>query len=104
METIQEITFTMMNQDFIKFDRFHGTNFNRWKEKILFLLTTMKILYLLNPTLAPLSLPEDDDSDQIKVERKMRVEDEILCYGHILNTLSNRLYDLYASLLSLREI
>ena len=104
METTQETAFKVMNQDFIKLDRFDGTNFNRWKDKMQFLLTAMKISYLLDPTLAPVSPPANDVSDEINAERKKRAEDEVLCRGHILNTLSNRLYDLYASLSSPKEI
>ena len=104
MEITQETTFKVTNPDFIKLNKFNGTNFSRWKDKMLFLFTTMKISYLLDPTLAPVSPPANDDSDEIKAECKKRAEDEVLYHGHILNTLSNCLYDLYASLSSSKEI
>ncbi|XP_075111714.1 uncharacterized protein LOC142181923 [Nicotiana tabacum] len=48
--------------------------------------------------------PTAEDSDVVKEERKKREHDELLCRGHILNTLTDRLYDLYCNLKSPREI
>lgn len=94
----------VMNQDLVKLDRFDGTNFTRWQDKMIFLLTALKIYYVLDPDLTPIAEPKDDDSDELKTERKKRREDELLCRGHILNTLSDRLYDLYTDTQSAVEI
>ena len=40
----------------------------------------------------------------MKGDRKKREEDELLCRGHILNNLSGRLYDLFTSIKSAKEI
>ena len=40
----------------------------------------------------------DEDTDEIKAQRKKREEDELIYRGHIHNTLSDCLYDLYTSL------
>jgi len=72
-------TFKMMNQDFVKLDRFDETNFTRWKDKLMFLLTTLKISYVLDPNLPKLPEPETDEDAQRKVERKKREEDEVVC-------------------------
>uniref|UniRef100_A0A2N9J700 Zinc finger, CCHC-type n=1 Tax=Fagus sylvatica TaxID=28930 RepID=A0A2N9J700_FAGSY len=85
------VTFKMMNQDFVKLDKFNGTNFTRWKDKLMFLLTALKIAYVLDLNLSKLPEPTDNDSDQLKAKRKKREEDEVVCRGHILNTLSDRL-------------
>ena len=45
-----------------------------------------------------------EDTDAIKAQRKKRKEDKLICSGHILNTLSDHLYDLYTSMKSLKEI
>jgi len=37
-----------MNQDFVKLDKFDGTNFTRWQDKMKFLLTALKIFYVLD--------------------------------------------------------
>ena len=49
-------------------------------------------------------IASDEDIDEIKAQRKKRKEDELICRGHILNTLSDHLYDLYTSMKSPKEI
>ena len=90
-------TVTMMNQDFVRLDRFDGTNFLRWKDKLKFLLTALKIYYVLDPNLTPITPPTNEDTETMIALRKKREEDEIVCRGHILNALSDRLYDLYTN-------
>ena len=97
-------TIKLMNQDFVRLDRFDGANFTRWKDKLKFMLTALKIYYVLDPDLPPILQPSDKDTDGKKAERKKREEDEIICRGHILNSLSDRLYDLYTVEPSAREI
>ncbi|XP_019235458.1 PREDICTED: uncharacterized protein LOC109215803 [Nicotiana attenuata] len=91
-------------KEFIKLDRFDGSNFTRWKDKMIFLLTALKIFYVLDPMLPAMSEPTEEDSEDTKAERKKRQDDELLCRGHILNTLTDRLYDLYSNLKSPRDI
>ena len=69
-----------------------------------FLLTALKLLYVLDSNLMPSPIVSDEDTNEIKAQRKKREEDELICRGHILNTLSDRLYDLYPSMKSLKEI
>ncbi|KAL6516103.1 hypothetical protein OROGR_019408 [Orobanche gracilis] len=95
----------MMNQDFVKLDHFDGTNYTPWQNKLRFFLTPMKVFYVLDPTLGP--IPESTtevDYEELKEERNKRQEDELLCRGYILNTLSDRLYDLYTDNPSAIEI
>ena len=105
METETSVaTIKLMNQYLVKLDSFYGTNFTRWKYKFKFLLTALKIFYVLDPELAPIPEPTNEDSDELKAERKKRREDELICRGHILNALSDRLYDLYTDTQSTVEI
>ena len=97
-------TIKLMNQDFVRLDRFDGANFTRWKDKLKFMLIALKIYYVLDPDLPPISQPSDKDTNEKMAERKKREEDEIICRGHILNLLSDRLYDLYTVEPSAREI
>ena len=69
-----------------------------------FLLTALKLSYVLNPNLMYFPTANDEDTDEIKTQRKKWEEDELICRGHILNTLSDHLYDLYTSMKSLKEI
>ncbi|KAH9722428.1 hypothetical protein KPL70_006731 [Citrus sinensis] len=88
----------------VHLDRFDGTNFTRWKGKLFFLLTVLKVAYVLDPKLEPFPEPREDDTEVVKAARKRREDDELICRGHILNTLSDRLYDLYNSMTSPVEI
>ena len=94
----------MLNHELVKLDCFHGTNFSRWKDKMKFLLTALKLFYVLDPNLMLFPPTSDEDTNEIKAQRKKREEDELICRGHILNTLSDRLYDLYTSMKLSKEI
>ena len=104
----------LMNQDMVKLDRFDGNNFSRWQDKMKFLLTALKIFYILNPDLPPVpeepkpsedgTLPDQATVDDVRKQRKQRGEDELLCRGHILNTLSDRLYDYFQQMKTAKEI
>ena len=76
-------TFKVMNQDFVKLDRFDGTNFMRWKDNMEFLLTALKIVYMLDPFLKPIEDPPADATPEVKAkiveEKKKREEDEFVC-------------------------
>ena len=97
-------TIKIMNQDLVRLDRFDGFNFTRWQDKVRFLLTALKILYILDTALAPLPEPKEDDTIEVVAKMKMREEDELICRGHILNALFNRVYDLYTNTHSAKEI
>ena len=94
----------VVSQEFVKLDHFDGTNFVRWKDKKIFLLTALKISYILDPNLYEIPAPKDEDTEQVKADCKKREEDELLCRGHVLNNLSDRLYDLFTSIKSIKEI
>ena len=44
-----------MNQEFVKLDRFDGTNFNRWKDKMMFLLSVLNLAYVIDPKTTPIA-------------------------------------------------
>ena len=94
----------IINQDVYKLDKFDGSNFTRWKDKMRFMLTVLNVIYVLNPKLEPIREPSDKDSDKIVADRKKHEEDELVCRGHILGTLSDRVYDMYAHIQSPKEI
>ena len=61
------------------------------------MLTALKVYYVLDPNLPPIFEPKEDDNETIIALRKKKEENEIVCRGHILNALSERLYDLYTN-------
>ncbi|PWA68432.1 hypothetical protein CTI12_AA306820 [Artemisia annua] len=71
-----------------------GMNFTRWKEKMNFLLTAFKVYYVLKGPQILLMTKE---------EQRKRDQDDTLCRGYILSTLTDRLYDLYTPMTSARE-
>ncbi|GKD15131.1 hypothetical protein Tco_1199538 [Tanacetum coccineum] len=85
----------MFGSDTIKLDRMDGMNFTRWKEKMKFLLTAFKVYYVLEGR--PVGVMTEE-------EQRKREQDETLCRGYILSTLTVRLYDLYTPMTSAREI
>jgi hypothetical protein len=60
----------MVSQELVKLNRFDGINFVRWKDKMMFLLTTLKISYILDPNLLEIPASTSEDNDQLKAKRK----------------------------------
>ncbi|PKI49020.1 hypothetical protein CRG98_030607 [Punica granatum] len=98
MATEATTAFKVMNQEFVKLDRFDGTNFNCWKDKMLFLLTVLNVAYILDPNPRPLEDPAPNATPEeiakVAELKKKREEDKFTCRGHILNTLSDQLPDI----------
>ncbi|KAM0046470.1 hypothetical protein Hdeb2414_s0009g00316711 [Helianthus debilis subsp. tardiflorus] len=98
-----------MNQEFVKLDKFDGQNYTRWANKVKFMLVVLNLYYILDPDLPiipddpPREAGELPDPDLAK-QRLVRKDAEDLCLGHIKNSLSDRLYDLYAPVKSAREL
>ncbi|PON99483.1 Zinc finger, CCHC-type, partial [Trema orientale] len=81
--------------------RFEGLHFKRWRQKMLFYLTTKKVAYVCTSE-KPI-LPAEPDERQTK-EYESWVEKDFLCKNFILNGLSDDLYDYYNSDKSAKEI
>ncbi|KAL5767482.1 hypothetical protein ACOSQ2_014265 [Xanthoceras sorbifolium] len=75
-----------ISTDLNKHFRFEGIHFKRWRQKMLFFLTTNKVAYVLTtekPILPlPLGAPKEHES---------WVENDFLCKNYILNYLSDNL-------------
>ncbi|GKB32856.1 zinc finger, CCHC-type containing protein [Tanacetum coccineum] len=66
-----------------------------------FLLTTLNVVYVLS-TLMP-ELLDDDMVEEIR-RRSMWENDDYICKGHILNSMSDPLFDIYQNMKSTKEL
>nr|KAJ0204663.1 hypothetical protein LSAT_V11C500280120 [Lactuca sativa] len=111
MDTTASLHF--MNQEFVKLDQFDGQNYTRWAEKVKFMLHVLKLSFVLDPKLPPIPdnpIPKEGESvdpaviAELEKQRILRRESEELCVGHIKNSLSDRLYDLYSPVKDPKEL
>ena len=111
MDTTASLHF--MNQEFAKLDQFDGQNYTRWAEKVKFMLHVLKLSFVLDPKLPPIPdnpIPKEGESvdpaviAELEKQRILRRESEELCVGHIKNSLSDRLYDLYSPVKDPKEL
>ncbi|GAV58751.1 UBN2_2 domain-containing protein, partial [Cephalotus follicularis] len=75
-----------------KFEKFDGSFFRRWKVEVYFFVSALKLSHVLNeekPT-----EKENETVTEIRTRNKWN-EDDFMCNCHILNALSNSLYDVY---------
>ncbi|XP_050888776.1 uncharacterized protein LOC127093931 [Lathyrus oleraceus] len=85
----------------VKLEKFDGGNFVRWQKKMKFLLTTLKVVYVLN-TARPLEREEETIAEER--ERQKSDNDDYICMSHILNGMSDSLFDIYQSSNSAKEL
>ncbi|GJW95371.1 hypothetical protein Tco_0175043 [Tanacetum coccineum] len=90
-----------MTTNFGKLDKFEGHDFRRWQKKMNFLLTTLKVVYLLT-TLMP-ELLKDATVEAIRIRAKWE-NDDYICRGHILNGMSDSLFDVYTNVELAKEL
>ncbi|GKC33144.1 hypothetical protein Tco_1040438 [Tanacetum coccineum] len=77
IDTIKDIT-----AKFRKLDMFEGNDFRRWQKKTHFLLTMMKVVYVLS---TPMSEFVEDKKLEHRRKGCKRDKDDYICHGHILN-------------------
>ncbi|GJZ08490.1 hypothetical protein Tco_0542773, partial [Tanacetum coccineum] len=90
-----------MTMNFGKLDKFEGHDFRRWQKKMHFLLTTLKAVYVLTTPMP--KLLEDTTVEAIRIRAKWE-NDDYICRGHILNGMSDSLFDLYKNVESAKEL
>ncbi|KAI3753471.1 hypothetical protein L2E82_25525 [Cichorium intybus] len=98
-ETIREMT-----TKFAKLEKFEGVDFRRWKKKMHFMLTTLKAAYVLT-TPRP-AMPEEGAEESLEETRKRQKwdNDDYICKGHILNGMSDALFDIHGDALTDKEL
>ncbi|GKE14217.1 zinc finger, CCHC-type containing protein, partial [Tanacetum coccineum] len=90
-----------MTTNFEKLDKFEGHDFRRWQKKMHFLLTTLKVVYVLTTPMP--ELMEDDTVEAIRRRAKWE-NDDYICRGHILNGMSDSLFDIYHNVESAKKL
>ncbi|GJR34521.1 hypothetical protein Tco_1210205 [Tanacetum coccineum] len=90
-----------MTTKFGKLDKFEGSDFRRWQKKMHFLLTTLKVAYVLS-TPRP-EFVEEETLEQTRKRCKWD-NDDYICRGHILNGMSDALFDVYQNVESAKEL
>ncbi|CAM9002116.1 unnamed protein product [Rhodiola kirilowii] len=90
-----------MTNNFGKLEKFEGVNFRRWQQKMHFLLTNLKVVYVQSTP-----IPEVGDNAPIEAIRKRSKweNDDYICRGHILNGMSDPIFDLYQVVESAKEL
>jgi hypothetical protein len=92
MDSKSGSTLNDMTLKFQKLDKFNGIDFRRWQKKMHFLLTTLKVVYVLSTP-----RPEVTENETIAQTRKRSKwdNDNYICIGHILNGTCDSLFDIY---------
>ncbi|GJT77290.1 zinc finger, CCHC-type containing protein [Tanacetum coccineum] len=90
-----------MTTNFEKLDKFEGHNFRRWQKNMHFLLTTLKVVYVLTTPIP--ELLEDATVEAIRIWAKWE-NDDYICRGRILNGMSDSLFDVYLNFESAKKL
>nr|GEV08527.1 hypothetical protein [Tanacetum cinerariifolium] len=90
-----------MTTNFGKLNKFEGHDFRRWQKKMHFLLTTLKVVYVLTTPMP--ELLKDATVEAIRIRAKWE-NDDYICRGHILNGMSDSLFDVYMNVESAKEL
>ena len=101
-ETQANVVNVSKNSSDEKPEKFNGTDFKRWQQKMLFYLTTMNLANIVKE-----EVPKADNDPPSK-ESLMTIEawkqSDFLCRNYILNRLENNLYDIYTSYKTAKEV
>ncbi|KAL0417138.1 UNVERIFIED_CONTAM: Retrovirus-related Pol polyprotein from transposon TNT 1-94 [Sesamum latifolium] len=90
-----------MTSKFSKLDKFEGVDFRRWQKKMHFLLTTLKVVYVLSTPFPDYMV--DETVEQIRRRSKWE-NDDYICRGHILNGMSDTLFNVYQNVESAKAL
>nr|KAJ0195046.1 hypothetical protein LSAT_V11C700360720 [Lactuca sativa] len=93
-----------MTSKFEKLNKFEGQDFRRWQKKMKFLLTTLKVVYVLSTPMP--FLPESVEDEPLEATRRRSKweNDDYICCVHILNGMPDSLFDIYQNFESAKEL
>ena len=87
MAIVKELT-----SNFTKLDKFVTVDFHRWQKKMLILLNTLNVAYVIS---TPRSEKADEDILEQTKKRSKWDNDDLICRGHILNGIKDSLSNVY---------
>ena len=116
MARTKESSIAEMASKFVKLEKFQGQDFRRWQKKMHFMLTSLKVAYVLSTPCpevpSPISEVVEGESEEDIAARNAIVlqhrrfgkweNDDYICRGHILNGMADSLFDVYQNLESSR--
>ncbi|XP_073056910.1 uncharacterized protein [Primulina eburnea] len=85
-----------------KHEKFHGTDFKRWQQKMIFYLTTLALEKFLKED--PPTFDEEEQDTQKRAAIDARNHSDFLCKNYILNGLDNALYNVYCQVKMAKEL
>ena len=85
-----------------KLDKFNGTDFKRWQQKMLFYLTTMNLANITREEVPKATTDPPTREMLLTIEAWM--QSDFLYRNYILNRLENNLYDIYSSYKTAKEV
>uniref|UniRef100_A0A1S4CWN7 Zinc finger, CCHC-type n=1 Tax=Nicotiana tabacum TaxID=4097 RepID=A0A1S4CWN7_TOBAC len=99
MSSLKDLT-----TNFSKLDKFGGVDFCRWQKKIHFLLTTLKVVYVISTARPPEANEVEEEPLESTRERMKWDNDDYICRGYILNGMSDALFDIYQHVETAKEL
>ncbi|XP_075480615.1 uncharacterized protein LOC142521272 [Primulina tabacum] len=83
-------------------EKFHGIDFKRWQQKMLFYLTTLALAKFLKED--PPTVDEGEQDTQKRTAVDAWNHSDFLCKNYILNGLDNALYNVYCQVKTAKEL
>ncbi|CAA7045644.1 unnamed protein product [Microthlaspi erraticum] len=83
-------------------DKFDGTNFKQWQQKMHFFLTTLNLARYLVETKP--ELPSDNTDPRVLLTVENWTQGDFLCKDYIQNRLVDQLYNVYSEVKTSKEL
>ena len=109
MTKAKEASISEMASKFMKLEKFEGQDFRRWQKKMHFMLTSLKVAYVISTPCPEVPPPipdvvEDETAEETAERNAITLQhrrfakwenDDYICRGHILNGMADSLFDVY---------